>query len=315
MRNSSKVLLSVLLLFPFIIPAVLINSLDGSGNTTAPLGGQGWNYVGRITGSATSSVTYVGNNWFITANHVKVSDTPTSIYFNGHTHNITQWSNQLSYGMYNADLVMFRVDGSIAVPNITLHSDPIVSGTNVTMIGNGRNRQVPLTTWHIGTDPGTDVWSESVSPDTDLTREGYKWGTGSSKRWGTNEVALSNLLLNDGYGTSVMFSTTFDDAGGSNEAQGATYDSGGGVFIQNGSAWELAGMMVAVDRHIGQPASTSVYGNPTYSVDLSYYQAEIESILVIPEVSSLQLSSLMLLVCALICCRLKKSPKPNAPQT
>ena len=53
--------------------AVIVGGGDGTQNTTAPVGGQGWDYVGQImspSNSAPSGATYIDNNWFITAYHI-----------------------------------------------------------------------------------------------------------------------------------------------------------------------------------------------------------------------------------------------------
>ena len=65
-----------------VAQAVIVAGGDGTQNTTAPSGDQGWSNVGRISNKP-SSVTYISNNWFITANHIKELDTPTNVIFNG----------------------------------------------------------------------------------------------------------------------------------------------------------------------------------------------------------------------------------------
>ncbi|MEI6037455.1 MAG: hypothetical protein WCQ91_05985, partial [Planctomycetota bacterium] len=65
-------------------------------------------------------------------------------------------------------------------------------------------------------------------------------------------------------------------------------DSGGAVFVKNGSAWELAGIMLAVDQYSGQPSNTAVFGNQTYSADLSFYNGQI--VQVVPEPGGLALA-------------------------
>ena len=81
-----------------------------------------------------------------------------------------------------------------------------------------------------------------------------------------------------------MFVTQFDKpANGAlfSEAQGAIGDSGGGVFTKSAGGWQLTGTMLDVDSYNGQPGLSSVYGNSTYSADLSVYRSQI--VAAIPE--------------------------------
>ena len=52
-------------------------------------------------------------------------------------------------------------------------------------------------------------------------------------------------------------------------------DSGGAAFVKSGGVWQLAGVMVAIDAFVGQPASTSLYGNHTFLADLPTYRTQI----------------------------------------
>lgn len=252
--------------------AVILAGGDGTQNTTAPGGGQGWDYVGRIDkGSVYSGVTYISNNWFITAYHIQSIDNPTGVIFNGSSYPIdpNSWSRLTNSVGGNADLSMFRVvGGTVGLPGLTVRSVATSNGSGLTMIGNGRNRETSETHWNAS-------WVE-VSPPPPSTYSGYKWAAGSTKRWGTNVKHDDAGLLNTGFGETDMFYTDFDDAGG-NEAQGATYDSGGGVFYNNGGDWELAGIILTTASFNLQPGSTAVYGNLTYMADMQYYAAQISS--------------------------------------
>lgn len=252
--------------------AVIVAGGDGTQNTTAPGGGQGWDYVGRIDkGSVFSGVTYISNNWFITAHHIKVQDNPTDVLLGGAPYSIdpNSWTRLTNSNGGNADLSMFRVvGGTVGLPGLTVRSSATSNGSGLTMIGNGRNRETSETHWN-------SSWVE-VSPPPPATYSGYKWAAGSTKRWGTNVKHDDEGLVDDGFGITDMFSTDFDDAGG-NEAQGATYDSGGGVFYHNGGDWELAGIILATAGFGGQTNNAAVYGNLTAMADMQYYAAQISS--------------------------------------
>ena len=265
-------------LFPFAGTAVIIAGGDGSGNTTAPTGGQGWDYVGRIdNANAYSSVTYIDNNWFITANHVKVFDNPTGVLFGGSSYSIdpNTWTRLQNSNGDDADLMMFRVTGSVGLSGLTVRSSATANGSFLTMIGNGRNREATETSWN-------SSWVEGGHPP---VYTGYKWASGSTKRWGTNVKDVDAGLVDDGFGITDMFYSDFDDIGGS-EAQGATYDSGGGVFYNNGGEWELAGLMLSTSGYSGQPGGTAVYGNRTYMADMQHYADQINTTAAIPEPST-----------------------------
>jgi hypothetical protein len=227
--------------------AVIIDSGDGTGNVTAPAPDPGFENVGTRSGGALT-VVYLGNGWVLTANHVGAGDTA----FGGVTY---PWLPGTDVRLHNpddslADLVMFR----LAQPYPALPILPIESTTPTTqviMIGNGPNRGSP-TTW-MGID-------------------GYNWGVGGTIRWGTN-IPEGGSTFQSSLGTQV-FTTWFDQNGPfhtTHEAQAATGDSGGAVF--HGS--DLAGIMIAIGAYTNQPASTTLYGQPTYSADLPTYRDEI----------------------------------------
>ncbi|HEY5653137.1 MAG TPA: hypothetical protein VIR63_02065 [Pontiella sp.] len=264
--------------------AVILAGGDGTQNTTAPVGGQGWDYVGRIDKPGVySSVTYVSNNWFVTANHIKQLDNPSGVILGGSSYTIDSgsWTRLQNSASGDADLIMFRVNESIGLPGLTIRSSATANGSGLTMIGNGRNRETTETYWN-------SSWDE-VTPPPPATYSGYKWAAGSSKRWGTNNKDADAGLIDDGYGVTDMFYVDFDDIGG-NEAQGATYDSGGGVFYDNGGEYELAGVMLVTSGYAGQPGSTAVYGNRTYAADMQYYADQINTTTAIPEPSVLALT-------------------------
>src|SRR5687768_7068059 len=62
-------LFALLLVFALVspAPAVLIDSGDGTGNTSAPSSDPGWDHVGICDGL---TAVYLGDGWVVTANHV-----------------------------------------------------------------------------------------------------------------------------------------------------------------------------------------------------------------------------------------------------
>jgi hypothetical protein len=276
-----KKLIASWLLFVAVFPAaaVIISGGDGSGNTTAPTDDPGFNKVGRIRASngADSSVTYLGDKWFITAHHVKYFDSPTGVVVNGSSYAIdaSSWeritNSTGAYAGQDADLTVFQITKQPDILPLRIRSDRIPFSADVVMIGNGRNRSANLTYWTtnwVATNAVSGVYS------------GYVWATGSSLRWGENQVS-SRDPFDDGsfngeeFGKQYGFQTTFDADGGSNECQAIRYDSGGGVFYKNGSEWELAGIMLSTSGYPDQGVTRAVYGNSTYIADISYYRSQI----------------------------------------
>jgi hypothetical protein len=74
---------------------------------------------------------------------------------------------------------------------------------------------------------------------------------------------------------TLVFSTQFDRQGMPFEAQAVLGDSGGGVFQSIDDSWELAGLMVSQQTLPGQPSRSAVYGNTTFTADLSKYRDQI----------------------------------------
>jgi hypothetical protein len=264
-------------------PAVIIAGGDGSGNTTGT-GVAGWDYVGKISSAngAPSSVTYLGNSWFITAYHVRQLDNPTGVVLNASSYVIdsSSWTRVTNSTGTGADLVLFKVTGSVdGLSALAIADSTPTNGTALTMIGDGRNRDTSLISWYVDTTPATWVWNTNFFFGADALLDGYKYASGAAKRWGSNTVDGSVDGVNDGYGITDMFYTDFDAVSG--EAQGATYDSGGGVFTGTASDFELAGIMITVANYNNQPAGTAVFGDATYVADLSAYRDQINQ--VIPE--------------------------------
>jgi hypothetical protein len=95
-------------------------------------------------------------------------------------------------------------------------------------------------------------------------------------RWGTNVVYQT--------GTQVLgtrsFSTNFSQSGQtSHEAQAAAGDSGGAVFAKKGATWKLAGIIFTV---AGCQEGSAIFGDLTYSADLSFYFDQIDEVASVP---------------------------------
>lgn len=260
--------------------AVIVDGGDGTQNTTAPANGAPWDHVGTIGG--TTGV-YLGafssGYWVATATHVGAGN----FTLNGVTYTLASGS---AVQISGSDLTLFRISSNPGLSNLTLSSSAPAVGSSVTMIGNGLNRGA-ATYWSVNTTPNPWTWTE-VSSSSSYNYSGYAWGSGNTMRWGTNTLAGTDSY-DVGTGATTALYTVFN-SGIANEAQGASGDSGGAMFYQNGSTWELLGIMGAVGEFSGQPTSPTryaVFGNATYAASIPAYYSAIAS--AIPEPSDFAL--------------------------
>jgi hypothetical protein len=258
------------LFLPFLLccgmaRAVILSGGDGSGNATGAGAGSGWDYVGSIGGASGVYLgDYGGSQWVLTAAHVGAG----SFTLNNATYNYVPGTavTLTNTDGTTVDLTLFRIDGNPGLTNLALSSSAPSLGAPVTMIGYGTDRQASETYWNVN-------WTETSNSFLGFYK-GYRWSTTATKRWGTNIVTSTGVTE----GTTRYFVTTFDRSA-AGDAQATVGDSGGGVFVQNGSSWELAGIMGLVTKYAGQPDSASIYGVQTYSADISVYRSQILDII------------------------------------
>jgi hypothetical protein len=251
-------------LVPAPAVAVLIQTVTGTDNTTAPVGMPQFNNVGRSTNGLGTAI-YLGDGWVITAGHVGGGGIVLATY---------------------TDLFVYRLQTRpVGLPTITIASAQPSPGLDVTMVGAGRNRG-SYTEWLVNESVDPWVWTVTTGSTSDY--RGYGVASTRAMRWGTNEVSASNLWFplyytSTAYNDVKGFATVFDEFPGTTEAQAVLRDSGGAVFAQNGSFWELAGVISTVGGFSGQPDPrfTAVFGSATFMADLSFYRPQI--IAVVPE--------------------------------
>jgi hypothetical protein len=258
MRRPALVLL-IALAFTLPARAVIIDSGDGTGNTSAPSPDPGWTQVGLRAGL---NGVYLGYGWVVTAAHVGVGP----IEIDGTTYaevpGSTVWI--LHSGSTYADLVAYRIHPAPrGVAALEIPSSTARLGAEVRMIGWGRSRGAAT------------VWDEIG---------GWLWGYGAEKRWGTNRVGavlgfgepetnVTDLVI--GSFTTRSLVADFSESAPDHEGIVAVGDSGGGFFVKVAGVWKLGGISYALGTYVGQPASTSLYDNVTYASDLSHYRAQI----------------------------------------
>ena len=193
-----------------------------------------------------SVVVYLQDGWVLTANHVGAGD----ITFSRTTY--TYDTGTATERIGSTDLLLFKILSPPVMDDVVISSTRPTGGSQVFMMGFGRGRRSFLTKWDLS-------WNEGGIP---AAYTGYKWDTSEEVgRWGDNEVTGdSNTSV---LGTEEM-TITFDQVGETFEAMGSSGDSGGGIFYENGSTWELSGMMSAIGTFVGQPSNTSVFSKKQY---------------------------------------------------
>jgi hypothetical protein len=259
-RPAAAILLAACVALP--ARAVLIDSGDGTGNSTAPADDPGWRNAGR---RGALNAVYLGYGWVATAAHVN----PGSVTLDSVTYPEVPGSyvQIVHSGSTLADLAVYRIDPyPFGIPALEIPTSPAPVGADVRLIGYGKPRGA-ATQW-MGID-------------------GWQWLAGTVKRWGTNEVGA---VLDPGPPPGPLVNTTdlvigswttrslvadFTENAPGDEGVVTVGDSGGAFFVRDGSAWKLGGVSFALGTYEGQPADTSLYGNVTYAADLSYYRAKV----------------------------------------
>ena len=246
----------LLLLAAATLPAqaVIIDSGDGTGNTSAPADDPGWANVGQNAGF---SGVYLGDGWILTAQHAN----HVNARFAGILYQALPGSQVVldhPTDAFQSDLKLYRLQTYPALPTITIRNTKVSNGSSTIMGGRGRDRGA--------------AFSFKNPPNQD---DAYWWGTTKTRRWGTNVVASNDTNIDLAGLRTLAFATVFDRNQPDHEGLASDGDSGGAVFIKRLGSWELAGIMFAVSGVNGQPAGSAAYENVTWSADLSYYRDQI----------------------------------------
>lgn len=234
--------------------ALAVVILSGAANSTPPADpadDPGFANVG-VSSSGGASVTYLGNRWILTANHVTINNDLNPIRFGGFSSRIVDNSKVrlLNSNGSGADLALYRLVDDPHLPSLYISKTTPAIGTSVVMIGNGRTRGAPL-------DDGSGFMIDASR---------------NTIRWGTNVVSGAGYWENSGFGVGRAFHTTFDNLGpNSNEAQASRGDSGGAAMFYDGTIWQLAGIM-----YLGSDdTSPLLFSDESSFVDLKYYRDQI----------------------------------------
>lgn len=219
-------------------------------NYQAPADDPGWANVGVCD---RWTAVYLGRGWVLTAAHVGASN----IILEGTTYTADVKSQErvLNRDGTAADLMLFRIDPEPDLPSVKISDEPPPVGSLIVMVGSGLGR-------------GEKTTGEG--------RVGFSWQAPSVKRWGTSLV--HQRLHDQSVGNTDTFSTRFSIARTAHEAHAAHGDSGGAAFAYLEDRWQLVGIILAVDHHIGQPERSAVYGNQTMIADLALYSQFIQGV-------------------------------------
>lgn len=254
--------------------AVIIDSGDGTGNTTAPADDPGWDYVGSVNGL---SAVYLRNGWVLTANHVGTG----TVNLGGVDYAFVPGTRvRLDNGDgTHPDLIVFSIWPDPGLPELPIRSNTGLPVGKVIMIGRGTDR-----------GPATDsddplIWQAPPDPP-ETPIPGWMKTAPNTKRWGENTVG--GIWPGDPNDT-VAFYTAFDYPGTqghqAHEAQASAGDSGGAVFAKQGNTWQLAGIMLFVGLWEGHINNSVLRDEWTGAADLSFYRDQILDLTAVPEPS------------------------------
>ena len=275
--------------------AVLIQTVSGTDNTSAPADDPGFANVGYANNPNGTAI-YIGGGWVLTAGHVGgtgiVLASGTYLQATGSNTSFTLVNNAPGKTTYT-DLYMFKLATEpVGLPTLAIAPSMPALTEAVTMIGGGRDRGA-FQEWTVDDQTTPWTWTGTTSGG---DAAGYGTLATQAIRWGTNEVASNDFWERSVYGVGPTdyhdvksFATDFAILPGSTEAQAVLKDSGGAVFTKVGGQWLLAGVIFSVGGFSGQPdpVFTAVFGNDTFIADLSYYRAQI--VAVVPEPSGVGL--------------------------
>lgn len=244
--------------------------------------------VVKVGGNGQGSANYLGNGWFLTADHVSVG-VGTLISQNGKSAKVSSVNTVLKT-KYGVDLKLFHCDDVSALTYLTsaklLAADafPTLSkplgvessidsaGTQITYVGAGHGRD--------------------ARSDRNLTSATATASGSCVVRTGTAEIILpSNAFENS---ATNYFATWATQTAGSTQA--GIGDSGGGAFANIGGVDYLIGVMTNVVNFVGDENPSNIYFGErdlskrdyslTLSVNLQNYVGTIESIIAAPEPSA-----------------------------
>ena len=225
------------------------DSGSGSIYTNGAYAGDSWDYVGYLPGGdpSPSSVSYVSNGWFLTAQHVwnneVIGNGQETLTLGGNSYTISTDSHTSITNASGsaADLCMFRAENLVGLPaGIAVTETTPPWNASFRLIGNGLDN---------------------------TGQTGMTWGNGTPY-WTAGSFPSALTLT---VGTTESFLSIYD-SGTTGSAYAQTYDSGSGVFTD--------GKLAGITFNIGTYGGESV----TVAADLSAYYTQITNTVQITDV-------------------------------
>ena len=237
----------------------MVIGADGDKNTQPPLAGEvtpTFPYWDHVVARGKYSAVYLGDQWVLSAGHIGAGD----VEIRGERYRARiDTEIDLRTGFFSADLVLFRIVRDPGLPRMALTPRRPEIGEQALLLGYGHSAGAP-TAWH--------------------GMRGQYWEQGPALlRWGRNRVSRLGVRASSKGSHTESFAFRFDPGGGEvAESQAASGDSGGAVFVRRDGAWALAGILIMIQRHRGQPSNIALAGNQTFAADLALYTEQIELI-------------------------------------
>ena len=258
--------------------AVVVANPNSTITLSAPAGFPGWSNMAYLNDGG---AVYLGDRWVITAAHVgqgAVRFTDGRV-FQPAIGSAVELVNPSSTGLGGSpDLLMFQLTADPGLPSLNIASKLPKNGTTLTMMGAGLDRAPNLIGWQVSSVNGVETWKQAPLPLDNV--RGYSLLDTSQMRWGRSQIiGTTSYSANNGSNPTPEFITQFSSLGGPFQAQAVAGDSGGGVFQTVNGHSTLAGIIDAQTFPLpNQPSNVVVFGQTTYSVDLSVFRDQILNI-------------------------------------
>ena len=252
-RTFSAFFSAAAALFPPASEAIIVYG-ESNGQAAADYASAENPALASVVAVSDSSAVYLGNGWFLTANHVSISDF-TFISQNGQYAKVSHVDNTLN-SSFGADLKLFYVDG--------LESFTSLASANIATA----DAYSALTTVSFGAARTGNAYNLTYSEGTHLTLAGAGYGRSDSSALDAKTVASDGIKGTVRSGESSLFAmqnlngvktliTMAEATPGSAQAQSG--DSGGGMFAQFENEWYLVGTITGVSPNIS--TSTAIFGS------------------------------------------------------
>ena len=252
-RTFSAFFSAAAALFPSASEAIIVYG-ESNGQAAADYASAENPALASVVAVSDSSAVYLGNGWFLTSNHVSISDS-TFISQNGQCAKVSHVDNTLN-SSFGADLKLFYVDG--------LESFTSLASANIATA----DAYSALTTVSFGAARTGNAYNLTYSEGTHLTLAGAGYGRSDSSALDAKTVASDGIKGTVRSGESSLFAmqnlngvktliTMAEATPGSAQAQSG--DSGGGMFAQFENEWYLVGTITGVSPNIS--TSTAIFGS------------------------------------------------------